>query len=81
MLGDLGGEFDLRRSANQFVGRRLKESRINSRFLLGSYGVLASAINHIINNEPSALSLLRGGVCEARTRHLSYAIAALYQMS
>lgn len=37
MLGDLGGEFDLRRSANQFVGRRLKESRINSRFLLGSY--------------------------------------------
>ena len=34
MLGDLGGEFDLRRSANQFVGRRLKESRINSRFLL-----------------------------------------------
>lgn len=37
MLGDLGGELDLRLSANQFVGRRLEIFRINSKYLFGFY--------------------------------------------
>ena len=68
------------------AGRRLEMSEINFGHLLGSYCVrtLRVLVSHIANYKKYSterLSIFYGGVCEARTRHLSYAIAALYRMS